>query len=70
MAEEMEIHIKAIHNMNYEDMMRLVRFAPSGHVYFVSGTPLSEVFNARLEYLRSITSPEDRVRASKRIGWG
>lgn len=46
------------------EMARLWRFAPAGHRYFVSGTPLNEYFKRRFEGLGGF-SPE----ISKQIGW-
>jgi len=51
--------------MTQVEMARLWRFAPSGHPYFLGGSPLYEHFQARFKALGGMT-PE----VSKRIGWG
>ena len=56
----------SIDEMNYEDMLRLTRNAPSGHVYFVMKTEVCDYFQARMTELKKTA---DHVRASKSIGW-
>ena len=62
--------LERINAMTYEDMIRLVRFAPVGHPYFVAGTPLCEAFEEHFERLRDELPVEAHVTASKRVGWG
>jgi len=52
---------KRIDNMTQEDMARLWRFAPAGHVVFDSQLPLYDYFKARFKGF----TPE----ISKQIGW-
>tara|TARA_R100001480_G_scaffold154611_2_gene160487 strand:+ start:549 stop:842 length:294 start_codon:yes stop_codon:yes gene_type:complete len=61
-AEQFEIEI--IESMSHEEMCKLWRSAPSGHIYFDSSKPYAEIFSKRLfEHFGGIT-PE----ISKRIG--
>lgn len=61
-AERFEIEI--IESMSHEEMCKLWRSAPSGHIYFDSSKPYAEIFSKRLfEHFGGIT-PE----ISKRIG--
>jgi hypothetical protein len=55
---------KRIDEMSREAMCRLWRFAPAGHPYFKSGTPLQEHFDKRFKELGGF-SPQ----ISKSIGW-
>ena len=55
-----------IDSMNYEAMLRLLRFAPAGHLFFVSGTEVCVYFADRMAELKKTA---DHVGASKRIGW-
>ena len=63
--EAIETHKATIDQMNQEDMCRLWRFAPSGHPYFITGTPLTDYFRARFDELGGFI-PE----ISKRIRLG
>jgi hypothetical protein len=63
--EEIQKHKDAIDKLSREEMCRLWRFAPSGHVYFISGTEVHEHFDKRFKELGGF-SPE----ISKKIGWG
>jgi hypothetical protein len=54
-----------IDSMGREDMARMWRFAPAGHIVFRRDLPLSDYFQKRLESLGGF-SPE----ISKKIGWG
>ena len=49
--------------MTHEEMCRLYRFAPSGHVFFISGTALVERFEERYRKFGCMTTE-----MSKRIG--
>ena len=63
-ALELEGEKGKIDAMSHAQMARLWRFAPSGHPYFVSGSPLWMYFDQRFKELGRIT-PE----ISKKIGW-
>lgn len=57
---EIDEHIKKIKNMSQEEMARLWRFSPSGHIYFDSTLPFYKHFKKRFQGF----TPE----ISKRIG--
>lgn len=63
-AEQIQQHKNKIDQMTHEEMARLFRFAPSGHPYFDTTSPLCGYFRDRFEELGGMT-PE----MSKRIGW-
>lgn len=50
-----------IDKMSQTEMARLWRFAPSGHPYFVTGSPLFEHFNKRFKGFTTAISKE--------VGW-
>jgi len=56
---------KGIDNRTYEEMLRKVRFAPAGHIYFQRGE-VATYFSKRMNGLKKTT---DHVQASKNIGW-
>lgn len=58
---------KKIDDMNYESMLRLHRFAPSGDLMFQGrvGEYYSEIMKKKREEIGN----EAHVRASKNIGW-
>lgn len=58
---EIEKHKKDIDGMSQEAMARLWRNAPSGHPYFVTGTPVWEHFDKRFKGFTA--------ELSKKIGW-
>ena len=60
-----ESNLREIEGMDQVEMARLLRFAPSGHPAFVTGSPEAEAFDRRFKELGGMT-PE----ISKRIGWG
>ena len=62
--EELAVHRKAIANMTHEEMARMWRFAPSGHLYFDVTEPLHAVFSTRWSDLGGWNA-----RLSKQIGW-
>lgn len=57
-------HIEKINNMSHEDMARLWRFAPSGHLYFDETLPYVKHFMKRYNKFGGMSSS-----ISKRIGW-
>jgi len=57
-------HIELINTLSQLDMARLVRFAPSGHIYFDTRMPFYKIFNERFKELGGMTTV-----ISKRIGW-
>lgn len=59
--QEIERHKALIDQMGQQEMARLWRFAPVGHLYFTP--PLSDYFEKRFTGLGSFTSE-----ISKRIG--
>ena len=61
--EKIQEHKDAIDKLSREEMCRLWRFTPSGHVYFQRG-PVQEHFEARFKELGGF-SPS----ISKKIGW-
>jgi len=60
---EYDRHVGAIKQMSHFDMAYLWRFAPAGHMYFVTGSPLTEVFVERFNQLGGMTS-----KLSKQVG--
>jgi len=58
---------KAIDNMDYEVMLRLVRFAPSGDSMFIGDT--GEYFIQVMEEKGSRLPPGMKAVISKKIGW-
>jgi len=62
--DSVKIEIEKINKMSQMEMARLHRFAPSGHPYFDTTLPYSEVFEKRFKELGGFT-PE----ISKAIGW-
>lgn len=60
-------YIKNIDTMNYEQMLRKYRFAPSGDPYFQGST--GDYFMKRFEALHKLLSPSEIVEASKTVGW-
>lgn len=56
-----------IDNATYIDMLAKVRFAPLG--YFANDTEHGRYAWARVIELNRITPQEEKVSASKRIGW-
>jgi len=63
-AEEMK---KEIDRMNYEDMLRLWRFAPAGDPMFKG--EVGEYYRETMKRKKSALAAGDRVRASKSVGW-
>ncbi len=61
---EQEKEIEKINNMSHEEMARLYRFAPSGHIYFDTTLIYWSIFNKRFQALGGMTSE-----LSKKIGW-
>lgn len=57
-------HKDTIDKLSREEMARLWRFAPSGHVYFISDTEVHDHFAERFKELGGF-SPS----ISKKIGW-
>ena len=53
-----------INALSQLEMAKLVRFAPSGHLYFDTRLPFSKIFNERFKELGGMTPI-----ISKRIGW-
>lgn len=64
MIPEQEEIIKKINSMTREEMAKLYRFAPAGHIYFDSTLPYAEIFKKRFFDELGGFSPE----ISKRIG--
>ena len=62
--EEIDRIFKEIDALSREDMARLHRFAPAGHIYFNSSLPFHKHFEERFKSLGGMT-PE----ISKQIGW-
>ena len=62
--QEIAKHKEDIDKMSREDMCRLWRYAPCGHLYFISGTAVQEHFAARFKELGGFSSA-----ISKKIGW-
>lgn len=62
MSEE---HKEMIDNMGHYEMAYMVRFAPTGHPFFISGTETSEYFYKKFNKFGGMTTE-----ISKRIGWG
>jgi hypothetical protein len=60
--------IEWIHTASYEDLLRKQRFEPIGCPWFCHGR-VSQAFGERFKELFLATSMEDRVEASKRVGW-
>ena len=56
--------VAEINSLTREEMCRLWRFAPSGHIYFDNSLPYFEIFSTRFKKL-DVFSPE----ISKKIGW-
>ena len=66
-TEEQKAEIDA---MSYEDMLRLVRFAPTGHPLCRNDTGTGDYLFARMRELREQPGGDVRhIAASKRIGW-
>jgi hypothetical protein len=63
--EQMIEELEKIKVLSHEEMARLQRFAPSGHIYFDKRLPLSVAFEMRFKGLGGMT-PE----VSKKIGLG
>jgi len=59
--QEIEAEKRKIDAMSQEDMARLWRFAPSGHPYFITGTPLCKYFK---QAFKGFTPG-----LSKAVGW-
>lgn len=57
-----------IDELSYEDCLRLVRFAPTGHPYFQNGI-VADYFNAHMNEKRASLTAEEVVAISKKIGW-
>jgi hypothetical protein len=62
--EEKDV-IDRINKMSHEEMCRLWRFSPPGHMYFDSNKPYAKVFSDRLFKHFGGFTPE----ISKAIGW-
>ena len=62
--KEIEEHKKKIDAMSQTAMASLWRFAPSGHPYFDTTSPLSDYFNTKFKEKGGMTSE-----ISKSIGW-
>ena len=58
---------ESIDTMSYEDMLRLYRFEPIGSKLFTSD--IGAYFMDRFDYLRDTVSLQERVAASKNVGW-
>jgi len=61
--KEIEVEIEKINRMSQEEMARMWRFAPSGHIYFDNQYPYFKVFEKRFKELGGFTSE-----ISKKIG--
>ena len=59
-----------IDSMSYADMLYHVRFEPLGSAFFNSGTELGAYTWQKYQRLCLDTSQDERVAASKSIGWG
>lgn len=57
--------IEKINQLTHEEMARLWRFSPSGHPYFVMGSPLWEAFEKRWKEFGGMNPT-----LSKKLGWG
>lgn len=60
---EIQEHKNKIDKMSHEEMARLYRYAPAGHMYFVNGSSISEYFRERFQSLGGMTTE-----ISKKIG--
>lgn len=60
----LEEYKKKIDNMTQEEMASLWRYAPAGHPYFDTTSPLSEYFIKKFKEKGGMTP-----RISKEIGW-
>ena len=60
---------KKIDGLSYADMLKLVRFAPIGHPYFVKGE-VGDYFRAHMNSEREKISDGEAVAISKDLGWG
>ena len=56
--------IEDINKLSQEEMARLIRFAPVGHIYFDTSKPYHAVFKKRFKDLGGFTP-----KISKKIGW-
>lgn len=63
-----EIERRWIDNATYEQLLAKVRFEPIGSPWMVGDT--GKYFMDTLNNVRENTPDEERVRASKAIGWG
>ena len=59
---------KRIDDMDYESMLRLWRFAPTGDAFFQGDT--GDYFKKVMGEKREKVGPAAHVAASKSIGWG
>ena len=59
---------KQIDEMDYESMLRLWRFAPSGHLMFQDET--GDYYSKVMKQKANDISDVERVAASKAVGWG
>ena len=60
--------IEWIKSADYEDLLLKWRFEPIGSVWFRG--KVGESFTNRFYYLNETLDQEERVAASKEIGWG
>ena len=67
-TEEEAKLIARIDGMDYEALVRLRRFAPSGEPIFQAGAAYDH-FVVRLHKLEKLLSDGERVAISKRVGW-
>ena len=58
---------KSIDSMDYESMLSLWRFAKVGHPMFQGET--GKYFNKVMNEKRDALTDEERVQASKNVGW-
>ena len=59
---------KEVDRMNYEELLRLVRFEPLGSEIFTSD--IGGYIMDRFDMLRDTLPLAEKVAASKHIGWG
>lgn len=65
LTKEQEAEIEKINRMSHEDMARLWRHAPSGHIYFDLSKPYYEIFEHR--FFNELGGFSTEI--SKKIGW-
>lgn len=62
--EQIQAEMDRINAMTQVEMVRLWRFAPSGHLWFNAQLPFYAVFKARFDSLGGFTPA-----VSKAVGW-